>query len=119
MSIIFCYVQELLNNPNLKTNLVTNINSSFQWCDNLTNLGGFENLGESYSTSSNANNSSYQLYLPFEKLTHESLMNVINNLYDIKTKGCKAQQLVLGSTNISKLSAEELAAGTSKGWTVS
>lgn len=111
--------EKLVTVPKLKANSVTNINASFQWCNNLTNLGGFENLGESYSTSSNANNESYQLYLPFEKLTHESLMNVINNLYDIKAKGCKAQQLILGSTNISKLSAEELAIATNKGWTVS
>ena len=53
------------------------------------------------------------------KLTHESLMNVINNLYDIKTKGCNAQPLVLGSTNLAKLTAEEIAIATNKGWNVS
>ena len=115
-----CYdCKKLVTVPKLKANSVININGSFLWCDNLTNLGGFENLGESYSTSSNANNDSYLLYLPFEKLTHDSLMNVINNLYDIKAKGCKAQQLILGSTNKAKLTAEELAVGTSKGWTIS
>jgi len=46
-------------------------------------------------------------------------MNVINNLYDIATKGCNTQQLVLGSTNIAKLTAEEIAIATNKGWTVS
>ena len=46
-------------------------------------------------------------------------MNVINNLYDIKAKGCKAQQLILGSTNISKLSAEEIAIATDKGFSIS
>ena len=52
-------------------------------------------------------------------LTHESLMNVINNLYDIKTKGVKPQQLVLGSKNLAKLSEDELAIGTLKGWSIS
>ena len=46
-------------------------------------------------------------------------MNVINNLYDIATKGCNAQLLYLGSTNLAKLSAEEIAIATNKGWTVS
>ena len=116
-----CYnCKKLVTVPKLKANSVININGSFIWCDNLTNLGGFENLGQAYETTANANNDSYQLNLSYStKLTHESLMNVINNLYDIKAKGCKAQQLILGSTNIAKLTAEELAAGTSKGWTIS
>ncbi|MDD7754008.1 MAG: hypothetical protein PUJ51_05820, partial [Clostridiales bacterium] len=52
-------------------------------------------------------------------LTHDSLMNVINNLYDIKTKGVKPQQLILGSGNLAKLSEEELAIAQNKGWSVS
>lgn len=85
---------------------------------NLDYMGGFENLGMAYNTSATENNNNYQLRIDFFKLTHESLMNVINNLYDIKTKGVKPQQLILGSSNISKLSAEEIAIATSKGWTV-
>ena len=45
--------------------------------------------------------------------------NKINNLYDIATKGCNTQKLVLGNTNIAKLTAEEVAIGTSKGWSIS
>lgn len=85
---------------------------------NLDYMGGFENLGMAYNTSASENNNNYQLRIDFFKLTHESLMNVINNLYDIKTKGVKPQQLVLGTTNLAKLTAEEIAIATSKGWTV-
>lgn len=86
----------------------------------LTTLGGFKDLGKAYSTSMSANYSSYTLDLsPCTLLTHESLMNVINNLYDIASKGCNAQSLKLGSTNIAKLTEEEIAIATNKGWTVS
>lgn len=86
---------------------------------NLDYMGGFENLGMAYNTSATENNNNYQLRIDFFKLTHESLMNVINNLYDIKTKGVKPQQLILGTTNLAKLTAEEVAIGTSKGWSIS
>lgn len=86
---------------------------------NLDYMGGFENLGMAYNTSASENNNNYQLRVDFFKLTHESLMNVINNLYDIKTKGVKPQQLILGTTNLAKLTAEEVAIGTSKGWSIS
>ena len=46
-------------------------------------------------------------------------MNIINNLYDIKTKGCNTQKLILGTTNLHKLTSEEIAIATSRGWTVS
>lgn len=46
-------------------------------------------------------------------------MNLINNLYDIASKGCKTQQLKLGATNLAKLSEEEIAIATNKGWSVS
>ena len=89
-------------------------------CANLTTLGGFKNLGQGYSTTIAENYAYTTLKMPYStKLTHESLMNVINNLYDIKTKGVKPQQLVLGTTNLAKLTSEEIAIATEKGWNVS
>ena len=86
----------------------------------LTNFGGIKNMGMAYDTSKSANYSLYGLMLDSNtNLTYESLMNVINNLYDIKAKGCNVQRLVLGSTNLAKLTAEEIAIATNKGWTVS
>ena len=86
---------------------------------NLDYMGGFENLGMAYDTSKSENNNNYRLVVSYFNLTHESLMNVINNLYDIKTKGVKPQQLILGSDNLAKLSEEELAIAQNKGWTLS
>ena len=120
MNSMFQYCSNLVTVPKLNASKVINVTNMFDNCSNLTNLGGLENLGQAYDTTKSANYSSYTLDLSTcKKLTHDSLMNVINNLYDIKSKGCNPQSLVLGSTNISKLSAEEVAIGTSKGWNIS
>ena len=120
MNSMFYYCRKLVTIPLLNTSKVTNISSAFDYCTSLTNFGGLENLGQAYETTKNANYSYYTLDLTYSNsLTHDSLMNVINNLYDIKTKGCKTQQLVLGSTNIAKLTAEEIQIATDKGFSVS
>lgn len=98
----------------------------FYYAQKVKNLGGFENLGKAFSTSNEANYYNNKLSFSYNNassylqyLTHDSLMNVINNLYDIATKGCNTQSLQLGSNNIAKLTAEEIAIATNKGWTVS
>ena len=95
-------------------------------CRKLKNLGGFINYGKGF-TQKSANYSNYLLYLTeSSSLTHDSLMNVINNLYDLNLTYDVAnggtlytQKLQLGSTNKAKLTAEEIAIATAKGWTVS
>lgn len=90
------------------------------------NLGGFKNLGKAYTTKL-SNAEAYALDLHYStKLTHDSLMNVINNLYDLNLTYDVAnggtlytQKLILGSTNMAKLTAEEIAIATNKGWNVS
>lgn len=86
----------------------------------LTDFYGLKNLGKAYDVTANALNAYYTFSLTScSKLTHESLMKVIDNLYDIASKGCNTQKLVLGSTNKAKLTAEEIAIATSKGFSVS
>ena len=106
--------------PLLDTSSIINIWRIFNNCSNIENIGGFQNLGNAYSKTASVNTYQYELsLLKLTKLTHDSLMNVINNLYDIATKGCKAQKLTLGTDNMAKLTAEEIAIATNKGWTVS
>lgn len=92
--------------PLFDTSNVTSMDSMFYNCTSLENIGGFLNckvsLNLSYST----------------KLTNESLMNVINNLYDLIANGLSEQTLTLGSTNIAKLTEDEIAIATNKGWIV-
>lgn len=117
---IFSGCDKLTTIPLLNFKKAINISQMFLNAKNIINLGGFQELGYSYETYQPENYGSYGLRLNTSpNLTHESLINVINNLYDIKTKGCKAQQLVLSPTNLAKLTAEEIAIATEKGWTVS
>lgn len=120
MSQMFYNCRSLTAIPQLDLSKVTDVYQIFYSCSALTTLGGLQNLGMAYDTSKSANDYRYTLDLSTSsKLTHDSLMNVINGLYDIKTKGCNPQQLILGSVNLAKLTAEEIAIATNKGWTVS
>ena len=78
---------------------------TFWGCENLENLGGFPGLD-------------FDLFLDMSPLlTHESLMNVINNL--AMNPGPYRKRLVLGETNLSKLSENDIVIATDKGWTLS
>lgn len=121
---MFASCSSLETVPQLDTSNVTSIVNMFVNCSSLKTLGGLLNLGQAYETTTSANSYSYKVDLSGSpKLTEQSLINILNNLYDIKTKGCKAQQVVLGSTNLAKLTSEEgqsaLAQATAYGWTVS
>ena len=121
---MFNYCRKLSNIPKLNASNVTSVSSMFNYCNVLTDFGGLENLGQAYLTTQSANYSNYKLALSRSlQLTEQSLINVLNNLYDIATKGCNTQQVVLGSTNLAKLTSEEgqsaLTNATAKGWTVS
>ena len=53
------------------------------------------------------------------KLTHTSLMSIINALYDwAANSGTGTYKLTLGSTNLAKLTDAEKAIATQKGWTL-
>ena len=109
--------------PMLDWKSAKDIDSWFQTGNNYVNLdyfGGFKDVGNAFSTGVSAEYNSYRIIIgPYIEMPHDSLMNVINNLYDIKTKGVQPQKLVLGTTNLAKLTSEEIAIATEKGWTVS
>lgn len=101
-----------LQSANTIMNMVAN-------CDNLIQVGGFKDLGKGYNIGIAENAASYALVMnKSTNLTHDSLMNVINKLYDIASLGVKPQQLIIGAINVGKLSAEEIQICTEKGWSV-
>ena len=104
MSNMFCYCRSLLSIPLLDTTKVTDMTNILLGCEALTYLGGFKNLHISV-TSGFIENS--------VDLTVESLMNVINNL----SKG-NYLTLCFGSINLGKLTSEQIAIATNKGWTL-
>ena len=70
----------------------------------LTDLGGFKNLKYDLNLSGMPN------------LTVQSLMNVINNLKNLNGTGLSPKTLTLGTTNLNKLTDEQKAVATNKGW---
>ena len=78
----------------------------------LTDLAGFKNLKIDW-------NDNYGLYkLP--NLTYQSVMNVINNLYDFRGNGDTTTRTIKFNANsIALLSDADIAIATNKGWVIS
>ena len=124
MNFMFNDCTNLTTIPQLNGEKLTTIAGAFSFCESLENFNGLINLGQAYSTTQSANSGNYKLDLSAcTALTEQSIINILNNLYDIATKGCNAQQVILGSTNLAKLTSEEgqtaLTNATAKGWTIS
>ena len=95
-----CY--NLTTIPQIDTSSVTNMSYMFYSCSSLADLGGLMGLKCDIDLSS----------CP---LTHDSILNVINKAADVTAS---PKTLTLGSTNLAKLSDEEKAIATNKGWTL-
>ena len=80
----------------------TNIVNCFFGCSQLTNITGNPNFKANVDFSSS------------KKLTHDSIMVVINGLQTVTSK----QTLKLGSTNLAKLTEADKKIATDKGWTL-
>ena len=100
---MFAYCLSLTSIPRLDTSNVTTMYEMFYNCPSLTTLGGLTNLKLDLDLST------------CPKLTHDSLMNVINEAADVTAD---PKTLTLGSTNLNKLTDEEKAIATNKGWTL-
>ena len=115
-----------LDVSNWDTKDVTTMNNMFTYCSQLTQLDV-----SNFNTSKVANMTNFIANAPVLQnfiscaipvsfgasgtaLTHDSLMSIINNLAAVTT----TQTLTLGSTNLAKLSSEEKAIATNKGWTL-
>lgn len=122
---MFRYCSKLTTLPLLEAGKINQIDGVVTSCSALINIGGFKDLGKGY-TSKSANYGYYTLKLSdCRQLTHDSLMNVINNLYDLNLTYDVAnggtlyrQSLILGTTNLEKLTEDEIAIATNKGWDV-
>lgn len=103
----------------------TSVQNMFNGCTALTNLEFGTDLGKAFNATSANFSYSHVNLSTCNVLTHDSLMSVINNLYDLNLTYDVAnggtlytQKLTLGTTNIAKLTEEEIAIATAKGWTV-
>lgn len=117
-----CYnIKEL---PLLNFKSAKSIGSWAFYTTDLEKTSGLKDVGMAYENTKAENYSDYSVDFNFcTKLLEQSLINILNNLYDIKTKGCKPQKVVLGNANLAKLTSEEgqtaLSNAQAKGWTIS
>jgi hypothetical protein len=81
----------------------------------MTELGGFRNLGKMPSLT--GCDGAYFLSKQ-TTLTYESIMNVINLLYDRASAGYSVLTLKMHANNLAMLSDEDIAIATNKGWTI-
>ena len=98
-----CY--KLTSIPQLDLSSGTNFYNAWNYCHSLTTLGGFGAIKQSIDLH----------YCP---LTIDSIMNVINQAADLAALGITGRTMTLGSDNLAKLSDEQKAVATSKGWTL-
>ena len=104
---MFSGCRSLISIPLLDTTKVTsenNMNGILWGCESLKYLGGFKNLHISVTSG---------FLETSDDLTVESLMNVINNLSQVRNLSLK-----FGYTNLTKLTSGQKAIATNKGWTL-
>ena len=123
MAYMFYNCTNLTTIPQLNGENIRILFEAFYGCKSLENFNGIINLGQAYQKSQSANYNDYKLVLTSSTLlTEQSIINILNNLYDIKTKGCNTQTVTLGATNLAKLTSTEgqqaLASAQSKGWNI-
>ena len=112
---MFYSCSNLTTVPLLDTSNVTTMSNFFGSSNitTLTTLGGFKDLKINWSDN-------YGLYrLP--NLTYQSVMNVINNLYDFRGNGdtTTTRTLKLNSNSLALLSDADKEIATNKGWILS
>ena len=117
MNCVFEYCYALKSIPLLDFGSITDISYIFGFGDltNLTDIGGFKNLGMQPTLSVN---NTYG-FNKAPNMTHESVMNIINNLYDRKSAGYSVVTLKFATKTLALLSDEEIAIATNKGWIIS
>lgn len=115
---MFASCKKLKTLPLLEAGTVRFDNDAFLYCEELENFGGLKDIGKvtnyNWATGHRLN------FAYCTKLTKESLMNIINNLYDRYTAygPNSGRYLVLSYRSREKLTDEEIAIAINKGWTV-
>ena len=110
---MFSGCKSLVVRAPMETGLVTNTTRMFASCMSLVDVGGLTDLGKQPELTTT------NMFSLCDSLTHDSIMNIINNLYDRKTAGYSVVDLPLGEENLNRISDEEKSIAINKGWTLS
>lgn len=125
MQYMFYQCSSLTSIPKLNTSKVTNMNSMFISCSKLTTIPQFDTSKVTNMTNMFYDCSSLESILmtgmsvnfnisPSTKFTREALVTILNNLATVTS----TKKLTMGSTNLAKLTDEDKAIATNKGWTL-
>ena len=114
MNYMCAYCYALTTVPALNASKVSTLNNVFYYCSSLTDFGGFINLGQGFSGATTSFSLAHS-----NLLTHNSCMNIINNLYDMNLKfSVPANKVTFHPDVYALLSADDIAIATEKGWTI-
>ena len=117
--------RNLTSIPQLDTSKVTNMSSMFESCSNLTSIPQLDtskvtNMGYMFDGCNNLK----EIHMTGMKIsfdisastnfTESALVEILNNLATVTS----TKKLTMGSTNLAKLTDEEKAIATNKGWTL-
>lgn len=127
---MFASCQSLTEVPELDTSQGTSFTSMFYLCQRLVTIGKLNFTKATGNLTSVLNQCSSLKNITLEgtvkqnitfsssaPLTHESLMSILNALYDFSDT-TTTKTLTIGSKNIAKLTDSELEIATNKGWTI-
>ena len=103
MSATFYFCEALETVPAFNTSNVTYIDNIFSRCSSLTNIGGFTGLKQNLDLTDSP------------KLTIESIVNIITTAANMSSS---PRTLTLHSDVFDKLSQEQIATATAKGWNI-
>lgn len=103
----FAYASRIHTIEVIRVKKATKFTNTFTDCRALENVTFVGEIGQNLNMSA------------CTKLTHDSLMNIIGCLYDYVSNGeTTTRTLTIGTENLSKLTDEEKAIATQKGWTL-
>ena len=108
---VFNGCSQLTSIPLFDASKVSSLINTFTACSKLTNFGGLKNIGQSFTSAFTFDLSDSPL------LTDESILNVLNGLYDMTGKGF-SPTLAFHPTVKAKLTDEQIAIATTKNWNI-
>ena len=125
MSSMFSYCYYIITVPLFDTSKVTNMRSMFEYCSRIISVPSFDtskvtDMNFMFSNCSNLEtihmlNIRASLDISASnKFTREALLEIIGNLKTVTT----TKRLTMGATNLAKLTEEDKAIATNKGWTL-
>lgn len=113
---MFVYCTALDSVGLLECSKVDNINGIFKYCNNLKHLGGFTNLGRNLNGSIGSAADAVLDIRWANQLTTTSVLNVFNTIANVST--VKKCTIWLHPDVLNKLSADDIAIATNKGWAI-